>query len=53
MAGITGPDKYIFTGGDREQYTKGQLEVSDIDQDSPFPTFHQVPSNSRVFGSID
>lgn len=44
MSGITGPsqDKYIFTGGEREQYTKGQLEDSDIDQESPFPTFHKV-----------
>ena len=33
--------KYIFTGADREQYTKGQLEVSDIDPSSPFPNFHR------------
>ncbi|BFZ56501.1 pyridoxamine-phosphate oxidase [Savitreella phatthalungensis] len=31
----------IFTGSDREQYTRGELSIEDIDQSSPFNTFRQ------------
>ncbi|CCG83126.1 Pyridoxamine 5'-phosphate oxidase [Taphrina deformans PYCC 5710] len=50
MSGITGAssDKYIFTGGQREQYTKGRLEASDIDASSPFPTFHKARTGHGV-----
>ncbi|ORY81599.1 hypothetical protein BCR37DRAFT_347885 [Protomyces lactucae-debilis] len=37
----TSKDKYIFTGDDREQYTKGALEISDVNLENPFKTFHQ------------
>lgn len=43
MSGLTkqSEDKYIFTGGEREQYTRGRLELEDVDPASPLPTFRR------------
>lgn len=35
----TSKDKYIFTGTEREQYTKGALDISDVNVGEPFKTF--------------
>ncbi len=42
-------DNYIFAP-EREQYTKGALNVYDIDSSSPFPTFHKWFQEAKEAG---
>ena len=44
------PDKLIFTGTDRYQYTKGQLEIDAIDANDPFKTFHEWFAQAKSDG---